>query len=466
MANEIIPIHQAQAPARMRERMAQGLAVNKNFSDGIRDAFPTISIKGKIFRFRHQGEEQLHVDPQTRYPIPYLDVVFVNGSRNIAKVYYAKGYTEGDMDPPDCWSLDSIKPDASVQNKVNPVCLTCPMNRFGSRVTEAGKQAKACQDSRRIAVVLPHHFGSDKITPVLMRIPQSSLKNLKGYVDMLERYGFEPNGCKTRLSFDMAEAFPKLTFEFAGAITDTQYDEVLDMVDDDRTVMMLTAPIDGPAADEIGPEAAPTQAARATQQGYAGFGQDQPAPAPEPQPQPSATVHAFPGGMPQAQPPQQPAPAPVQAAPAPAPAPETARAPEPAPAPNSGVPTVIPLPNGQFFNVTTQAYCNADGSPLGAPAPQQPAQAQPPAQEPQQTMAFAPPASNGPAPTWTPPGQAPAQAAPPAPAPEIATPPKTRKRPAAAAQPPAQANGASAPAPAVSAAPPALDSLLSSLLPK
>jgi hypothetical protein len=82
-------------------------------------------------------------------------VVLVNASPNLAKSYYVKGFVDGDLNPPDCWSLDSLRPDASVVNKINPTCLDCPMNAFGSRVTPDGKAAKACSDARRMAVVLP-----------------------------------------------------------------------------------------------------------------------------------------------------------------------------------------------------------------------------------------------------------------------------------------------------------------------
>ena len=155
--SNIVPIDQAARAVSplMRERMAAGKSVNSKFADGIRDAFPILSIKGKVFRARISGQETPFIDPQTRQPIAFLDLVMVNASRTLAKTFYIKGFAEGDMNPPDCWSLDSVRPDPSVANKVSPVCGTCPMNAFGSRITDNGKQAKACQDARRVAVVMP-----------------------------------------------------------------------------------------------------------------------------------------------------------------------------------------------------------------------------------------------------------------------------------------------------------------------
>ena len=141
--SNIVPIDQAARSISplMRQRMAEGKGVNSNFSDGIRDAFPTLSIKGKVFRARISGQETPFIDPQTRQPIAFLDVVMVNASRTLAKTFYERGFSEGDMNPPDCWSLDSVRPDPSVANKQSLVCGTCPKNAFGSRIS--GLMARA-----------------------------------------------------------------------------------------------------------------------------------------------------------------------------------------------------------------------------------------------------------------------------------------------------------------------------------
>jgi hypothetical protein len=245
MAN-IIPIDQARAlaPAKMRERFQAGTTVNKNFAEGVRDTFPSLSIKGKVFRMRQGGKEIPYVDPTTNQVMTFLDVVFVNASRLLAKSYYKKGFNEGDMDPPNCWSLDSIRPDPSVAEKQSPICASCPMNAFGSRITDSGKSAKACQDQRRIAVTLPHLLGQDVPTTVLLRVPQSSLKPMKEYVDMLARHQFEPTGCISRLSFDYNEAFPKLNFQFVKGLNDEEYDKVEATGASDYVQQMLNVPED------------------------------------------------------------------------------------------------------------------------------------------------------------------------------------------------------------------------------
>lgn len=242
--NALIPIEQAGqlAPAGMTQRRQQGLAMNTNFADGVRDAFPLLSIKGKVFRARISGQETPFVDPATRQAIAFLDVVLVNASRTLSKAFYIAGYTEGSLDAPDCWSMDSIRPDPSVANKVSLTCVNCPMNAFGSRKTDNGKMAKACQDARRMAVVMPHQLGQAEPLVLMLRVPQTSLKNLKAYAQLLDRYGYEPNGCVTRLQFEYEQAYPKLMFQFVGPLTDQQYTQTIELAEGAIVTGMLNAP--------------------------------------------------------------------------------------------------------------------------------------------------------------------------------------------------------------------------------
>lgn len=306
----LVPISGAQAPALAQQKLATDQALVKNFSDGVIDSYPVISIKGKIFRFKFQGEEKPHIDAN-RYPIPYLDVVLVNASPNLSKVYYEKGFTEGDMNPPDCWSLNGIRPDPSSPKLQAPACAGCKQNVFGSKVTPSGKQAKACADSRRVAVAFPASIDGGSAQPVLLRIPQSSTKGLREYVQFLARNNFLPNACITRLSFDTKEAFPKVEFTFAGPLTDAQYGVVDALVGDDRTKRILDAPIDGPASEELdGSEPGTMQTRRpdpVTPQQYAAVGQ----PAAQPAAQPAQAAPAAPAVDPMAA-----FTAPAQAAPA------------------------------------------------------------------------------------------------------------------------------------------------------
>lgn len=259
MGNNVVPIGQARRPVGMSDRLKAGTAINKNFAKGVTDSFPRLSIKGKVFRIRMDGEERPLLDPNTRTPYQALDVVLVNASELLARSYYEQGYEEGSVERPDCWSLNSIKPDASVPNKVNPTCPDCPMNVFGSKVTDAGKAAKACQEYRRVAVVMPSHLqkqesGKEPLV-FMMKVPQSSLKNLKKYAENLERLNWEPAACVTSLQFDYEVAYPRLKFEFVDGLSDEEYQEVVELAEGPLVKSMLDAPDYDAAADNSqGPE--------------------------------------------------------------------------------------------------------------------------------------------------------------------------------------------------------------------
>jgi hypothetical protein len=229
MTNNIIPISQQinSVTASMRERMRATALANKAFASNVATSYPLLSIRGKEFTFRlPDGRAQRH--EQNGFAVPFLDVVLVEGSPLLSKTYYEKGFDPNEFTRPDCWSLDSVKPDPSSPKLQSVTCATCPQNMFGSRVTPAGKKAKACQDYRRVVVLLPHQVGSEQATPMALRVPQSSLRNLKAHAELLERYGVDMKACITRLSFSN-EAFPQLLFTYVNILTEPQWDWVAEM---------------------------------------------------------------------------------------------------------------------------------------------------------------------------------------------------------------------------------------------
>jgi hypothetical protein len=230
---DIIPIGQqiGNVPASMRQRMATTLTANKSFSSNVMTSYPMLSIRGKEFTFRlPDGRSSRH--EANGFALPYIDVVLVEGSPLLSKTFYAKGFDPTEFTRPDCWSLDSVKPDPSSpalqEGYTGPICATCKQNQFGSKITDAGKKIKACSDYRRIAVLLPQQIGSEMATPLGMRVPQSSLKNLKAHAELLERYGVNMQATVTRLSFTQ-EAFPQLAFTYVSILNEPQWNWVMEL---------------------------------------------------------------------------------------------------------------------------------------------------------------------------------------------------------------------------------------------
>lgn len=88
-----------------------------------------------------------------------LEVVLVNASPHISRSFYAKSYDpkENSSAPPDCWSSDGERPDATIASPQNQMCMNCPQDIAGS----GPGNTKACRKNRRVAVVLASDLDGD-----------------------------------------------------------------------------------------------------------------------------------------------------------------------------------------------------------------------------------------------------------------------------------------------------------------
>jgi hypothetical protein len=190
---------------------------------GLPPSYGVMTYKGRNFRIKYRSEEVLLRDGATRKPVSYVDVVIVGVSPAISRQFFPRQYTEGDTDGPICYATDGVKPDVGVPEQQSPLCATCKWSQWGSRVTDNGKRAKACQETRRIAVVpstdiMNETFGG----PLLLRVPPMSLYNLSNYSDFLGAKGASFETVVTRISFDEDVAYPRLTFEAVDWLSEEQ----------------------------------------------------------------------------------------------------------------------------------------------------------------------------------------------------------------------------------------------------
>ena len=292
-------------------------AAQAEFSGGIHTgmALPALSVRGKEFRVRWQGQER------TLGGARDLEVLVVAARPNISKRFYKTRYQQGSVEAPDCFSIDGNRPDQSAAEPQCTTCGQCPHNQFGSRITESGGKGKACNDYKRL-VVLPFLGGKPFDTPVVLDVPATSLKTPKGYqgqamfmreyFGMLAKHGCTPMDVGTKLQFTDAE-YPQISFAFARNLSAEEYQlgqgwrthedvrSVLDMDEHEGVPSGQAAEIPAPAQEVPRKPAQPAQEAV------------QPAPA-QPAPAQPAQEAAQPA-------PAQPAPAqPAQEAAQPAPA--------------------------------------------------------------------------------------------------------------------------------------------------
>lgn len=311
-----------QLPAAIQKLM--GLATPEamnELSGGVTSGFPIISYKGKVWRIRTKGEEQLHVDAD-KNALPTIDVVLVQANPNPSKIFYDKKFEEGTNEAPRCFSNDGTAPDPSVQNPISKVCANCPNNAWGSRITDNGKKSRACSDARRMAVVFAQDLydnGAD-CQKFLLRVPPASLNPLKDYAEkQLAPKGVPFFGIVTRIGFDVTAAHPQFTFKPARFLNEEEAEAIVKLRGSEDVKRILAEAQEFPAGaaadgDDDGTQAGGTAAPASPTPAAANT-----APAANKKPAAMRPASDEEAGLAAAPPPRS-APAPAPAAPAPAPA--------------------------------------------------------------------------------------------------------------------------------------------------
>lgn len=218
----------------------QGKTVAKAFQDktdlekgseGIEGGYPILKYAGKVWSLQYRGENRKFLRPDGDGPRGSIDMVFTRISAAKAKTFYPPGFKDGSREKPICWSNDGARPDPAVppSQKQAPACAACPKNAFGSRITDDGKQAKACGDHKRTAVIIDPNLvsallGMTLSEPVLLRIPAASLVDYGTFCDTMDAQGYPVQSIVTKVSFDPAKNYPKFKFEAVRPLNDAEGD--------------------------------------------------------------------------------------------------------------------------------------------------------------------------------------------------------------------------------------------------
>ena len=176
-----------------------------------------ISIRGGVFRKVVGGKEVASIEDR------HMNVIFVNASPTASRTFYDTTYKEGERVSPTCWSSDSNKPDADVENKQASSCSECPNSIRGAQ--------KQCRLSWRTAAVLPDDPSGD-VLQLVLPATSSFGKEANGkypfvpYVQMLAGNNISLKNVITRMQFDTASPTPKLLFSPAGIVPEGDRDAV------------------------------------------------------------------------------------------------------------------------------------------------------------------------------------------------------------------------------------------------
>ncbi len=246
MANQVATQNnQGTALGRVSDKFAN-LPMKDELGAGIQSSFGLIGYRGKVWSIKYRGDEEALMREDGDGPANSLEVVIVQSSENISKTFYVDGYVEGSNAAPDCYSNNGLTPEPNSPKLQNPVCATCPHNIWGSKVTPAGKQGKACADNKRLAVV-PQADISNEVYggPMLLRVPAASLQDLAQYGAKMHQLGYPYFGIATRISFDVNQAYPKFLFKGIRTLTDEEAELVLTMRNSTAVNRVLSENIDG-----------------------------------------------------------------------------------------------------------------------------------------------------------------------------------------------------------------------------
>lgn len=184
-------------------------------------SIPRISTLGKVWRLKNGGGEEVIQGE--------LEVVILGmlPEGRMSKTYYASGYQDGSKDAPDCQSTDGLVPDGQIQSPKSTSCAKCPMNQFGSLISAAGKQAKACKDSKHLYVKRISDINEDSAPIYMMNITWASMKSMTEFAKDIAKEGIPPAAVKCKLSFNIESSTPQIMFTMSGYLADNEVDASL-----------------------------------------------------------------------------------------------------------------------------------------------------------------------------------------------------------------------------------------------
>jgi hypothetical protein len=242
--SDMVAINSAKLPAHL-----QGKAKTNNlFAAAVSvGGFPVVSIKGKVFHIQRGDERNLLTKPDSDdEPAASLEAVILSVNPNKSKVYYDKGYEQGSVAKPTCYSNDGTAPASDAEEPQSKKCAVCPHNQWGSRITDNGGKGKACGDSMRLAIA-PAGMIND---PMLLRVPAATLKTLGQYGQQLSKRGVEPQYVVTKIGFDYTVAHPALTFKAVRFVAEAELLEVEATLKDEAEVIgQITGVLEAPSAN-------------------------------------------------------------------------------------------------------------------------------------------------------------------------------------------------------------------------
>ena len=239
-----VTLFQQEVPAYLKRAGMDDLTKSLAGNTGLK----RISIRGGVFRMMVNGEEIAKNEGRA------MNVVIVNGGRNIARQFYAGKYVAGESSAPDCWSNDGDAPDASVEEPQAKTCEGCPQNIKGSGQGDS----RACTFKQRLAVLLADDIDGDVfqlVLPAKSIFGRGDLDKMpfQQYAKYVGAQGKSINTLVTEVRLDSDSDTPKLTFKPVKYLTEQEWEIAKEKGDTPAArsaVMQTAAATDGVKANK------------------------------------------------------------------------------------------------------------------------------------------------------------------------------------------------------------------------
>jgi hypothetical protein len=161
---------------------------------------PHISIRGGRFRLVDATGNETPVEEH------HIDLIFIDANQHPARVYFEGEFVPGSDDPPVCFSDNGVGPSSQAIKPQAQTCAVCPRNVRGSATTFSGKSTTACDNRKKMAVIVP---DDPAVNVYEFQIPPGSLSNLKAYGAWIKQ---QSSGVAGR-AMDIADFVTRVAFD-------------------------------------------------------------------------------------------------------------------------------------------------------------------------------------------------------------------------------------------------------------
>lgn len=172
-------------------------------------------------------------DGSTTFLTDKVRVVLVASASTITKAWYAKGYTPGSTDAPDCFSLDAKVPAPGCSQPQSTNCATCKKNAFGSNpVTGRGK---ACGDHKMVVLV----WEGEPAALMTMKFPTMSMNALKALDTKMRESNIPLQAVLVEMSFDPMFTYPVVKMNPVGFVDEGTATRLMEAADSQEVAELL-----------------------------------------------------------------------------------------------------------------------------------------------------------------------------------------------------------------------------------